>query len=108
MTYQKIVSGKLEFPRHFDSTIKQLLRKLLHIDQALRLGSAKNGGEEIKREQWFVGVSWVDVYQKKIKPPIIPTVKSAGDTENFDKYVELDINRTPQASKHEIDLFRDF
>lgn len=108
MTYQKILSGKIEFPRHFDYAVKQLLRKLLHTDQAQRLGSAKNGGDEIKREQWFVGISWTDVYERKVQPPIKPTVSSAGDTDNFDSYDEFDINLTPQATKYEVQLFKDF
>jgi protein kinase X len=108
MTYQKILSGKIEFPRHFDYAVKQLLRKLLHTDQAQRLGSAKNGGDEIKREQWFVGISWTDVYERKVQPPIKPTVSSAGDTDNFDSYDEFNINLTPQAAKHEVQLFKDF
>lgn len=108
LAYQKIISGKLEFPRHFDYAVKQLLRKLLHTDQAQRLGSAKDGGDEIKREQWFVGICWIDVYQKKLKPPYKPTVKSAGDTQNFDSYVEFDMKLTPLASKYELELFKTF
>ncbi|CAF3969554.1 unnamed protein product [Rotaria magnacalcarata] len=108
VAYQKIVSGKIEFPRHFDYAAKQLLRKLLNTDQGQRLGSAKEGGDEIKREQWFVGVSWTDSYQLKVKPPLKPTVKSAGDTGNFDAYDEFDIKLTPHAAKHEVQLFKDF
>ncbi|CAF0726915.1 unnamed protein product [Rotaria sp. Silwood1] len=108
VAYQKIISGKLEFPRHFDYAAKQLLRKLLNTDQAQRLGSAKDGGEEIKREQWFVAISWADVYEQKLEPPIRPTVTSEGDTENFDTYDEFDIKLTPQAAKYEVQLFKDF
>jgi serine/threonine protein kinase len=108
LAYQKILSGKIEFPRHFDYAAKQLLRKLLHTDQAQRIGSAKDGGEEIKREQWFVGVSWTDVYHRKVKPPVKPTVKSPGDTQNFDVYDEFDMKFIPQASKYEVQLFHDF
>lgn len=108
VTYQKILSGKIEFPRHFDYAAKQVLRRLLNIDQSLRIGSAKNGGDEIKREQWFVGVSWSDMYDRKIEPPIKPTVASAGDTTNFDSYDECDIRQTPQAAKFEVQLFKDF
>lgn len=108
IAYQKILSGKIDFPRHFDYAAKQLLRKLLHTDQAQRIGSAKDGGNEIKREPWFVGVSWSDVYQRKTKAPIKPTVKSEGDTTNFDSYDEFDIKLTPQATNYEVQLFRDF
>jgi protein kinase X len=97
VTYQKILSGKIEFPRHFDYAAKQVLRKLLHTDQSQRLGSAKNGGDEIKREQWFVGVSWTDTYFRKVEPPIKPKVTSPGDTTNFDLYDEF-----------EVQLFKDF
>ena len=108
ITYRKILSGKIDFPRHFDYAAKQLLRKLLQTDQSQRLGSAKDGGDEIKLEQWFVSVSWSDVYERNVKPPIVPKVTSAGDTENFDSYDEFDISLTPQASKFEVHIFKDF
>lgn len=108
LAYQKILSGKIDFPRHFDYAGKQLIRKLLQTDQAQRLGSAKNGGEEIKREQWFVGVSWMDTFERRVRPPIRPNVKSPGDTGNFDSYDEFDIRLTPQASKYDVQLFKDF
>ncbi|CAF1218601.1 unnamed protein product [Adineta ricciae] len=108
VSYRKILSGKIDFPRHFDHAAKQLLRKLLHTDQAQRLGSAKNGGDEIKLDPWFVSVRWTDVYGRQVKPPIIPNVRSPGDTENFDSYDEFDINLTPQANKFEVQIFKDF
>jgi protein kinase X len=108
VTYQKILSGKIDFPRHFDYAAKQVLRKLLNTDQSQRLGSAKNGGDEIKREQWFVGISWTDLHNRKVEPPIKPIVTSPDDTTNFDSYDELDIKQTPQAAKFEVQLFKDF
>lgn len=80
----------------------------MNTDQSQRLGSAKEGGDEIKREQWFVGVSWTDVYHRKVEPPIKPIVTSPGDTANFDSYDELDIKQTPQAARFEVQLFKDF
>ncbi|CAF0907445.1 unnamed protein product, partial [Didymodactylos carnosus] len=108
VTYKKILSGKIEFPRHFDYAAKQLLRKLLNVDQQSRLGSARDGGDEIKREQWFVGVNWSDVTELKYEPPIQPVVTSPGDTANFDSYDETDLKMVPVAAKYEIQLFKDF
>ena len=108
VTYQKIVSGKIEYPRHFDYAAKQVVRKLLHLDQAQRLGAAKNGGEEIKREQWFVGVSWTEMFARTVEPPIKPTVTSPGDSSNFEAYDEFDAKQVPQAAKYEVQLFKDF
>ncbi|CAF3422571.1 unnamed protein product [Rotaria socialis] len=107
-TYKKILSGRIDFPRHFDYAAKQLLRKILNTDQSQRLGAAKNGGDEIKREQWFVSVSWSDVYERKVEPPIKPKITSPYDTTNFDAYEELDIKQIPAAPRYEVQLFKDF
>lgn len=108
VTYQKILSGKIEYPRHFDYAVKQLLRKLLNTDQAQRLGSARHGGDEIKREPWFVSVSWTDLYDRKVEPPFKPVISSPGDTTNFDAYEEVDPRQTPYAAKFEVQMFKDF
>ncbi|XP_064826983.1 putative serine/threonine-protein kinase PRKY isoform X2 [Oncorhynchus masou masou] len=39
--YQKILAGKLEFPRHLDFYVKDLIKKFLVIDRARRLGNMK-------------------------------------------------------------------
>ena len=36
--YQKILLGKVDFPRHFEVNIKDLIRKLLQIDRSKRIG----------------------------------------------------------------------
>lgn len=37
--YQKILSGRVEFPRHFDPKAKDLVRRLLTGDRTKRLGT---------------------------------------------------------------------
>ena len=36
--YHKILMGKVEYPRHFDSNAKDLIRKLLQPDRSKRIG----------------------------------------------------------------------
>lgn len=43
IVYQKILSGKIEWPRHFDSRSKDLIKKLLVADPSKRLGSGNVG-----------------------------------------------------------------
>ncbi len=101
--------GHFCFPRHFDYAAKQLLRKLLNIDQQQRLDPTKNGGDEIKHETWFNSItSWQDVYDRWTKPSYQPTVSNLGDTTNFDVYDETDLKLTPPATKYEVQLFKDF
>jgi serine/threonine protein kinase len=86
--YEKIVSGKVRFPSHFTSDLKDLLRQLLSVDLTKRFGNLKNGVWDIKNHKWFSSVDWIAVYQKKLEAPFIPKIKSAGDTSNFDDYEE--------------------
>ncbi|CAL1598132.1 unnamed protein product [Knipowitschia caucasica] len=106
--YQKILAGKLEFPRHLDFYVKDLIKKFLVIDRARRLGNMKNGADDIKRHRWFKTVDWEAVPLRKLKPPIIPKVSHDGDTSNFDVYPEDDWKKDPPVPQKDLDLFKNF
>ncbi|XP_076371343.1 cAMP-dependent protein kinase catalytic subunit alpha-like isoform X2 [Tachypleus tridentatus] len=63
--YEKIVSGKVRFPSHFTSDLKDLLRNLLQVDLTKRYGNLKNGVNDIKNHKWFVTLDWIAIFQKK-------------------------------------------
>lgn len=86
--YEKIVSGKIRFPSHFSSDIKDLLKNMLQVDVSKRYGNMKNGVGDIKHSKWFGNFDWISIYQKKVDSPFIPKSKGAGDTSNFDDYEE--------------------
>jgi len=106
--YQKILAGKIEFPRHFDPNAKDLVKKLLTADRTKRFGCLKDGAEDIKRHKWFKGVDWVKVYNRKVKPPFIPGYKSLDDTSNFDKYPDSEETSPAPLSQKDKDLFKEF
>uniref|UniRef100_A0A8D0LB61 cAMP-dependent protein kinase n=1 Tax=Sphenodon punctatus TaxID=8508 RepID=A0A8D0LB61_SPHPU len=89
--YEKIVSGKVRFPSHFSSDLKDLLRNLLQVDLTKRYGNLKNGVNDIKNHKWFATTDWIAIYQRKVEAPFIPKCRGAGDTSNFDDYEEEDI-----------------
>ncbi|CAM2096656.1 unnamed protein product [Caretta caretta] len=93
--YQKILAGKIDFPRHLDLYVKDLIKKLLVVDRTRRLGNMKNGADDVKRHRWFRSIDWDAVPQRKLKPPIVPKVSNDGDTSNFEAYPEDDWNKTP-------------
>uniref|UniRef100_A0A3B5MZH7 Protein kinase X-linked n=1 Tax=Xiphophorus couchianus TaxID=32473 RepID=A0A3B5MZH7_9TELE len=70
--YQKILSGKLEFPRHLDFYVKDLIKKFLVIDRARRLGNMKNGADDVKKHRWFKTVDWEAVPLRKLKVGLLP------------------------------------
>ncbi|XP_050045099.1 cAMP-dependent protein kinase catalytic subunit 3 isoform X2 [Dermacentor andersoni] len=107
--YEKILAGKVEWPRHIDPVAKDLIKKLLVNDRTKRLGSMKNGAEDVKRHRWFKGTNWEDVLEKKLKPPIVPRVAHDGDTRYFDRCPESKVVPSEHGlTPKELALFDDF
>jgi serine/threonine protein kinase len=84
--YQKILSGKIDFPRHFLSKPKDLIKQLLRHDRTKRIGCLKNGAEDIQRHKWFGKLTWGAILAREVASPFVPEVTSAGDTSHFDPY----------------------
>lgn len=89
--YEKILAGKIDWPRHMDPIAKDLVKKLLVQDRTKRLGNMKvsrfilfhsmhmwqhlmrwrqNGADDVKRHRWFKGLDWDDVFYRKLKVKI--------------------------------------
>lgn len=99
--YEKIVSGKVRFPSHFSSDLKDLLRNLLQVDLTKRFGNLRNGVNDIKGHKWFLSTDWIAIYQKKVEAPFLPKCKGPGDPSNFDDYEEepLRISSSEKCAK---------
>ncbi|GAB6019954.1 cAMP-dependent protein kinase [Chamberlinius hualienensis] len=106
--YEKILAGHIDWPKHIDPVAKDLIKKFLVQDRTRRLGNMKNGADDVKNHRWFRHVSWDDVIDKKLNPPIVPKVSFAGDTNNFDDYPENEWNNKPSASERDLKCFQDF
>ncbi|XP_076435505.1 cAMP-dependent protein kinase catalytic subunit PRKX-like [Babylonia areolata] len=106
--YEKILSGKVDWPRNIDLVAKDLIKKLLVQDRTRRLGNMKNGAEDIKRHKWFKALDWADVAARKLEAPIVPRLSHDGDTSNFETYDEGDWKKTAPAAEKEVELFEDF
>lgn len=84
--YQKILKGKIKFPRHFDRNAKSLVKHLLVADLSKRYGNLRGGVGDIKGHRWFNGLDWARLLTKQLPAPYKPTVRSASDTSNFSNY----------------------
>jgi serine/threonine protein kinase len=103
----RVLAGRINWPRTIDEGTKAFIKKLLIQNPDKRLGAGRNGSREVKEQPIFSSTKWDDVYARKTKPPIVPTVKHPGDTSCFDQYQE-DWRSAPFASDKELDLFKDF
>lgn len=90
LIYQKILKGKVKFPRSFDKNAKSLVKHMLQADLSKRYGNLKNGVNDIKGHRFFNGLNWTKLLNKELKAPYIPEVKGAGDTSCFTQYPDSD------------------
>uniref|UniRef100_A0A6S9HA20 cAMP-dependent protein kinase n=1 Tax=Heterosigma akashiwo TaxID=2829 RepID=A0A6S9HA20_HETAK len=84
--YQKILAGKITWPRYFERNAKSLIKKLLVDDLTKRLGCLKGGAQDIKKHKFFNGMDWAALLERRLPAPIVPRVNGATDTSNFDPY----------------------
>ena len=51
--YQKILTGRIEWPKNMDKVAKDLIKKLLVKDRTRRLGSMKGKAEDVKNHRSY-------------------------------------------------------
>ncbi|KAI8879653.1 kinase-like protein [Backusella circina FSU 941] len=86
--YEKILSTQPKYPLYFDFAAKDLLKHLLTTDLTRRYGNLKKGYYDIMEHKWFSLLNFDLLAQRKIKPPYIPSIRSTGDSSNFEIYAE--------------------
>ncbi|GAU25816.1 hypothetical protein TSUD_30800 [Trifolium subterraneum] len=96
LTCRKIVNWRnyLKFPEEAKLSVeaKDLISRLLcNVEQ--RLGT--KGADEIKAHPWFKGVEWDKLYE--MKAAFIPEVNDELDTQNFEKFDEVDSQSQPSS-----------
>lgn len=107
--YQKILAGKLEFPKHFSPEARDLIRKLLSADRTKRLGCLRGGAADIKEHPWFARVNWEALYACAVPAPFVPKLKDEKDTSNFDDYPDSDEEEEAlKFTSKEVEAFAEF
>ena len=79
-----IYKEEIAFDKKISEGAKDLIINLLIFDPKSRLGSGVDGGEKIKNHNFFKGVNWKDVWDRKLEPPFVPNLKSDQDLKYFD------------------------
>ncbi|XP_005111335.2 cGMP-dependent protein kinase 1 [Aplysia californica] len=96
-TYNLILKGidAVDIPRKVTKNAAGLVKKLCRDNPMERLGYGRGGIREIQRHMWFDSFNWDGLRNRTLKPPIVPSVKTAFDTSNFDDYPEDDDEPPP-------------
>lgn len=87
-TYNIILKGidAVDFPRNITRNATALIKKLCRDNPAERLGYQKGEIRDIQKHKWFDGFNWEGLRNRTLTPPIIPQIRSAMDSSNFDEY----------------------
>lgn len=108
-TYEKILSAPLKFPSFFHDDAKDILTKLINRDLTKRLGNLQDGSEDVKKHPWFSEVIWDKVLARYIETPYEPPIhQGQGDTSQFERYPEEEIDYGIECEDPYGFLFRDF
>eukprot|EP00747_Dinoflagellata_sp_TGD_P162671 gnl/TRDRNA2_/TRDRNA2_180527_c0_seq1.p1 gnl/TRDRNA2_/TRDRNA2_180527_c0~~gnl/TRDRNA2_/TRDRNA2_180527_c0_seq1.p1 ORF type:complete len:320 (+),score=88.96 gnl/TRDRNA2_/TRDRNA2_180527_c0_seq1:77-1036(+) len=82
--YQKILAGKVYFPKYFDKEAKALVKKILTADLSKRFGNLKDGPNDILKHKWFASINFDDLEKLKLPAPYKPSMKDEQDVSNFE------------------------
>jgi len=82
--YQKILAGKIYFPKYFDKNAKALVKKLLTADLSKRYGNLKDGSADILGHKWFSTIELPNLEKMQYPAPYKPTMKDDNDVSNFE------------------------
>uniref|UniRef100_A0A8C5WSX9 Protein kinase C n=1 Tax=Laticauda laticaudata TaxID=8630 RepID=A0A8C5WSX9_LATLA len=83
--FDSIISEEIRFPQFLSELSTSLLHKLLQKCPERRLGAGAKDAEEVKIHPFFKEMNWAALFAQKLKPPLVPILKSATDVSNFDK-----------------------
>ena len=93
--YEQIVEGRVRYPSAMSHDARDIIGGLCTVDVSKRLGNVQGGAATVKAHPWFKNIDWDAVYHRKMQGPIVPHLKSADDTRNFDEYDAEPVHRDP-------------
>jgi serine/threonine protein kinase len=81
--YDSILADEPSLPTYMTEDTTDFVQKLLDKDPERRLGSGKDGPDEVMAHPFFSEVEWNDLYHKRVPAPFIPVVANRIDVSNF-------------------------
>jgi len=84
--YKQIVSGDVNIPSYFSSTLSDLIRKLLNVSKSKRLGRTMGGGGAVMQHRWYSDYDFDAHLEKRLKAPLKPKSQDnlSGDSVTID------------------------
>merc|ERR1712019_33626 len=84
LIYEKILAGKVYFPKYFDKNAKALVKKLNTADLSKRFGNLKDGPNDILKHKWFESLDFSKLENLEYPAPYKPAMKDEQDVSNYE------------------------
>ena len=72
--YDRILKGKIQWPRDMDHLSRNLIRGFLNPDRTQRLGNLLAGADDVLEHPWFRGVDWGALERREIRVRLFPNL----------------------------------
>lgn len=101
--FQNIVAAdkNLTFTPKMDPQHVAIIKKLLSMNPAFRLGNLSGGVDDIIHDPFFSSVDIEGIKNRQVKAPFVPPISGTSDSSNFDDYEEDD-HIPPYSGNQEI------
>jgi hypothetical protein len=83
LMFYRIINTPATFPSAFSRDACEVLRGLLTVNEATRLGAGPGGAADIRTSRFFSSIDFDMLFNKELPPPFTPEVATEFDT----KYV---------------------
>lgn len=85
-TFKRIANGRYLIKQSVSSPARDLIRRLLLPNPAMRLGMLRGGAKDVCGHAFCAHIDMAALEAKQLPPPYLPKVRDPTDTSNFDKY----------------------
>jgi serine/threonine protein kinase len=82
-----ILFQQIPFPRYLSREARDIISKLLDVNEKTRLGSGPKGLRNLKNHPFFASIDWDKLEQRHMQPPYVPGAKKVEEMPlypNFD------------------------
>ena len=79
----------IDSSEYLSDDAKDLIKRLLDVNESTRLGSGPSGESDLKAHAFFAGMDWDKLEHRQVRPPVLPILlePSALQFENFDAMI---------------------
>jgi serine/threonine protein kinase len=89
LTEYAVLFQEIKFPEYVSFDARDIISRLLDVNDITRLGSGPKGIQDIKNHKFFSCINWEKLEQKHIVPPFIPEERKMDENSLFPNFESM-------------------